>query len=83
VRIEVPAWVAYNESKLNDLHALLVDQCRLLGNRPYPYILHRAHESALVSMAEKEQVSNMIINELHSRGVKVGRESPKPTLKRL
>jgi len=83
VRVEAPAWVVYNEKKLKQLHALLVDQCRILGNRPYPYILHRAHESALVSMAEKEQVSNMIINELHSRGVKVGAESPKPTLKRL
>ncbi len=83
VRVEVPAWVAYNEGKLNDLHALLVNQCRILGNRPYPYILHRAHETALVSMAEKEQVSNMIINELRSRGVEVGGKSPKPTLKRL
>jgi hypothetical protein len=83
VRVETPAWVVDDEGKLNYLHALLVHQCRLLGNRPYPYILHRAHESALVSMAEKEQVSNMIINELHSRGIKVGGESPKPTLKRL
>jgi hypothetical protein len=83
VRVEVPAWVAYDEAKLNELHALVVNQCRILGNRPYPYILHRAHESALVSIAEKDQVTNMIINELRSRGVVVGGESPKPTLKRL
>ena len=83
VRVEVPAWVAFDEVKLNHLHALLVNQCRILGNRPYPYLLHRAHETALVSTAEKEQVTYMIMNELRSRGVELGAEAPKPTLKRL
>ena len=83
VRVEVPAWVAFDEVKLNHLHALLVNLCRILGNRPYPYLLHRAHETALVSMAEKDQVTYMILNELRSRGVEVGAEAPKPTLKRI
>jgi len=59
------------------LHAVLVDQCQVMGNAPYPYILHRAHETALVSRDEKEQVEQMIQIELRNRGVTVGRKSPK------
>jgi len=46
-----------------------------MGNRPYPYILHRAHETAVVSMQEKEQITQMIVNELHRQGVEVGQVS--------
>ncbi len=77
VRVEVPAWVAENPSFVDSLHAVLVDQCQVMGNAPYPYILHRAHETALVSRDEKEQVEQMIQIELRNRGVTVGRKSPK------
>ncbi len=70
-RVEVPAWVAYDRAKLDALHAVLVDQCRILGARPYPYLLHRAHETALVSLQEREQVTQMIVLELRQRGVPV------------
>ena len=50
---------------------MLVDQCRILGSRPYPYLLHRAHETALVSLQEREQVTQMIVLELRQRGVPV------------
>lgn len=68
-RIEVPAWVALDSSKLDILHAVLVDQCRILGVRPYPYLLHRAHETARVSLEERDQVTNMIVFELRRQGV--------------
>jgi hypothetical protein len=80
-RIEVPAWVAADAPKLNNLHAILIDQCRIMGGRPYPYLLHRAHETAVVTLAEKDQLSLMIINELQQNGVPVGRESNKQALK--
>ncbi len=76
-RVEVPAWVADNEILLDALHAVLVQQCQAMGTRPYPYALHRAHETAMVSMKEKEQVTAMITLELRNRGVEVGEISSK------
>ncbi len=76
-RVEVPRWVCDEEGLLNQLHALLVDQCRMIGARAYPYLLHRAHETALVSLEDKAQVTQMIVNELHKRGLEVAGESAK------
>jgi hypothetical protein len=66
---------------LDGLHAVLVSQCRTLGSRSYPYLLHRAHETAIVSLQEKEQVTQMIALELRRRGVQVGEMSQKQALK--
>lgn len=71
-RVEIPAWVADSPAMVNDLHALLIHQCRAMGSRPYPYLLHRSHETALVSRAEKDQVDAMIDLELRKHGVEVG-----------
>ena len=76
-RVEIPAWVAGDESMLNNLHAVLVKQCAMIGARPYPYLLHRAHETALVSLEEKEQVTQMIVHELRKRGLEVAGASAK------
>lgn len=81
VRVEIPAWVSEDHQKLNDLHAILVDQCQVIGNARYPYLLHRAHETAVVSRDEKEQVDMMISIELRRSGVSVGRKSGKQTTK--
>jgi hypothetical protein len=80
-RVEVPAWVASDADKLNILHAVLISQCRIMGGRPYPYLLHRAHETAVVTLGEKEQLTRMIVTELQGHGVRVGRESNKQALK--
>ncbi len=80
-RVEVPAWVAGNREMLDNLHAVLVHQCRMMGSRPYPYLLHRAHEAAVVSFQEKEQVTQMIALELRKRGVIVGEQSYKQAAK--
>lgn len=80
-RVEIPAWVAQNRRMLDDLHAVLVQQCRILGNRPFPYLLHRAHEAAVVTLEEKEQVTQMIALELRNRGVEVGEISSKQSAK--
>lgn len=77
VRVEVPAWVANDENKLNTLHAVLVDQCQILANKPFPYLLHRAHETAIVTREEKQQVDQMIMIELRNRGVEVKDKSNK------
>jgi len=76
-RVEVPKWVAEDESLLNSLHAVLVSQCRMIGARAYPYLLHRAHETAVVSLEDKDQVTQMIVNELRKRGIDVAGVSAK------
>lgn len=68
-RVEFPAWVAEDAQMLNDLHAILIQQCRILGSRPYPYMLHRAHEIAVVKYEEKHQLNTMIATELRNRGL--------------
>jgi hypothetical protein len=76
-RVEIPAWVAQDGAKLDNLHAVLVNQCRMIGTRAYPYLLHRAHETAVVSLDDKEQVTQMIIHELQKRGLEVAGLSAK------
>lgn len=70
-RVDVPAWVIWDQAWLDSLHAVLVDQCRILGPKPYPYLLTRAHETAVVTHQESDQVTNMIMLELRRRGVPV------------
>ena len=82
-RVEIPAWVTEESEMLDNLHAVLVEQCQVMGLRPYPYLLHRAHETAVVKLAEKEQVTAMIMQELRKRGVAVGEISSKQSAKQL
>lgn len=80
-RVEIPAWVAHRSESLEILQATLVEQCRVMGVRPYPYLLHRAHETAVVKMEDKEQVILMITQELRQRGLAVGKLSAKQSAK--
>lgn len=82
-RVEIPAWVAQDEIMLEHLHAILVHQCLIMGSRPYPYLLHRAHEVAIVTRQEKDQVAQMLAGELRERGVSVGEISHKQSAKNL
>jgi hypothetical protein len=83
VRVEFPRWVAEYPGKLNLLHAALLQQCRVMGARPYPYILHRAHEIAVVKFEEKKQVEAMLEMELQRSGGEVEDESNKQSAKDL
>jgi hypothetical protein len=82
-RVEVPAWVVREPAKLDALHAVLFNQCQIMGSRPFPYLIHRAHEAAVVSMQEKEQVTQMIVAELQRNGVPVDEVSYKQSAKDL
>jgi hypothetical protein len=77
VRVEIPAWVAEDPTLLNLLHAALVDQCRQMGTRPFPYLLHRAHEIALVSYEDKRQIENWLAIEQRSMGWETDEDSAK------
>ena len=76
-RVEVPLWVVAEKSLLDGLHAVLVSQCQMIGARAYPYLLHRAHETAVVSLEDKDQVTQMIVTELRKRGLDVAGASAK------
>lgn len=77
VRIEVPKWVADDKEKLDNLHAVLIQQARILGGKPYPYLLHRSHEIAVVSFSEKRHVQTMLALEFGNNGD----EAPKQVAK--
>ncbi len=83
VRVELPAWVAQEKGKVDLLHAALISQCRVMGARPYPYVLHRAHESALVKLDEKQQIEQLLIMELRRNDETVEGESHKQSAKSL
>lgn len=52
VRIEMPAWIARDEKMLDNLLAIVVDQCKKGGG--YPVALAEAHEQAVVKAADRE-----------------------------
>ena len=83
VRVEIPKWVAGDLDKLNLLHAVLVDQCRMMGSKPYPYLLHRAHEIAVVKHEEKYQVEQMLTQELRRQDEELDEGSNKQAAKDL
>jgi hypothetical protein len=81
VRVEIPKWVADDKAKLDLLHGVLVEQCRMMGSKPYPYLLHRAHETAVVKMEEKKHIEQMLAMELRNHGEELDEGSPKQSAK--
>jgi hypothetical protein len=82
-RVEIPAWVTADPAQVNLLQRALLDQCRLMGTRPYPYLLHRAHEEAVVHFDEKEQLVSWLAIELQHSGLGISTESNKLSAKEL
>lgn len=76
-RVEIPAWVVIQPWLVNLLHAAILEQCACMGNRPYPYALHRAHEIALVTFNERRQIEELIVTELARQGLPVSDPSNK------
>ncbi len=76
-RVEVPQWVAADRDFVGMLQAVLTEQAKVLGTRPYPYLLHRAHEEALVTLSEHQHVEEMIVAEFERRGIPVDEPSYK------
>jgi hypothetical protein len=80
-RIDIPGWVAEDDGKVGQLHACIVEQCGLLGSKPFPYIIHRAHEIAVVTYEEKKQIDALFQIESLSQGHDAGATSNKQTPK--
>jgi hypothetical protein len=60
-RIDIPLWVAEQPDAVAQVHALIYDQCQILGD--YPYALARADEMAVVGKRDQADLEAMI--ELH------------------
>jgi hypothetical protein len=82
-RVEAPGWVARDRDLVGMLQAVLTEQAAILGARPYPYVLHRAHEVAVVTLPEHQHVEEMIVAEFQRRGVAVEEGSYKQYAKNL
>lgn len=83
VRVDIPSWVAKDNQILDTLHKVLIDQSRILGHKPFPYLLHRAHEIAVVSHQEKYQIDQMLVAEIRNSNGELDEVSGKQTAKNL
>jgi hypothetical protein len=83
VRVEITKWTADLPDSVQLLHQALLDQCRLMGSQPYPYLLHRAHEEAVVHLDEKEKLTDSLTFLLQQAGVEIGDRSYKLSAKEL
>lgn len=68
VRLEVPAWAARQTESMDILQRDLLHQAQIV-NDPYPYVLARAHEEALVSTREKVALEQLLQRKLLEQGV--------------
>lgn len=82
-RVDVPLWVAENPAMLNALHGVLVEQSKIMGKAPFPYLLHRAHEIAIVTHREKEDIDRLLSRDILTSGGELGERSGKQSAKDL
>ncbi len=78
-RVEVPVWVATRAALLGRVHAAILDQCRSTGG--FPYVLVRAHELAVITNQDREQLEGLIQQRLLANHLGA-RSSQKATTKR-
>ena len=66
-RVDIPRWVAESETAVANVHALITDQCRMLGD--YPYAIARADEMAVVGRQDQEELNFMIDLHMQRYGI--------------
>jgi hypothetical protein len=70
LRVEVPEWVARDPGRLDAVHVALVEQSRVSDG--FPYVLMRAHELAVVTMAERRSFDEMVMGALIRQNLRPG-----------
>lgn len=83
VRVETTASAVETPGHVELLHKAILSQCAISGTRAYPYILHRAHEEAVVRYADRDEVTRWISTRLLQQGVAIPLDSHKSRLKGL
>ncbi len=66
-RVEVPQWVAEDESLLALGHSLILDQCR--RGQGYPVAISEAHEQAVITGRDRELFKRMVAESLERKGL--------------
>lgn len=66
-RVDIPRWVAADEGMVTAVHALLHDQCQILGD--YPYVIARADEMAVVGRQDNENLNFLIDVTMQKYGI--------------
>ena len=66
-RVEVPKWVAKNETLLSLTHALVYDQCQ--RGQGYPVAISESHEQAVVSAGDRRVFRRMLTDSLERQGL--------------
>lgn len=66
-RVDIPRWVADDETAVANVHALLYDQCQILGH--YPYIITRADEKAVVGRQDQAELNHWIELKMQQLGI--------------
>jgi hypothetical protein len=83
VKVEIPGWMVCFEDRINLLHAAILRETRVLDPHPYPYILHRAHELAVIHMDEHEEVERLLMEAYSKEGIPLGMQSNKQANKMI
>jgi hypothetical protein len=65
-RLEVPGWIAQDPAKLDIALLALYANCEPV---PYPYVLARSHELAVVTQAEKADLETMLVQVMMRNGI--------------
>lgn len=66
-RIDIPISVANDQAAVEAIHALILDQCQIVGG--YPYVITRADEIAVVTRREQEELEGRIARRLSDLGI--------------
>ncbi len=66
-RVEIPDWVANDPAQLDLVHRAIYDQAQL--GRGYPVALQESHEAAVLGVADRRMIEDMIERELARVGV--------------
>jgi len=64
VRLEFPLWVSEVPGLVDMLHAVIYKEAQVLDSHPYPYLLHRSHELAVVKRVEADEIEVMLQSQL-------------------
>jgi hypothetical protein len=83
VRVEFPLWVSESPRLVDALHAVIYREAQVLDSHPYPYLLHRAHELAVVRRIEADEVEAMLQSQLDPQFRARQQQSNKSYLKGL
>ena len=81
-RVEFPGWVAESPELVNLLQNSILEQCAASGTG-FPYLLHRAHEEAVIQYADAAQLESILVREMQERGIALDDKSDKQKMKDL